>query len=39
VGSIIQTCHIEEYFNGNLNAYLNYISDHRPVLLSLLFEK
>ena len=38
IGSIIQTCRIEEYFNGDLNAYQNYISDHRPVLLSLLFE-
>ena len=35
--STIQTIHIEDYFEGGWNEYDNYISDHRPVGLSLKF--
>ena len=33
----IQTIHIEDYFEGGWNEYDKYISDHRPVGLSLKF--
>jgi len=35
--STVQTIHIEDYFEGGWNEYDNYISDHRPVALSLKF--
>ena len=33
--SIIQTVHVENYFNGGKNEYNEYISDHLPVALQL----
>ena len=33
----VQTIHVEDYFEGGWNEYDNYISDHRPVGLSLKF--
>jgi len=36
-GSNIQTIHLENYFDDGWNDYENYISDHRPVGLSLNF--
>jgi exonuclease III len=36
-GSTVQTIHIEDYFNGGWSDYKKYISDHRPVILSLNF--
>ena len=33
--SIIQTFHVENYFNGGNNEYNEYISDHLPVALQL----
>jgi hypothetical protein len=36
-GSLVETIHLEEYFNGGWSDYENYISDHRPVGLSLKF--
>ena len=38
-GSIVQTIHIEDYFEGGWNEYDNYISDHRPVGLRLKFSQ
>jgi len=38
-GSIVQTIHIEAYFEGGWNEYDNYISDHRPVGLRLKFSQ
>ena len=35
--SIVQTIHIEDYFEGGWSEYDNFISDHRPVGLSLKF--
>ena len=35
--SIVQTIHIEDYFEGGWSEYDNFISDHRPVVLSLNF--
>ena len=37
LGSKVETIHIEDYFVGGWNDYENYISDHRPVALSLKF--
>ena len=37
-GSIVQIIHIEDYFEGGLSDYEKYVSDHRPVLLSLVFD-
>jgi len=36
-GSIVQTIHIEDYFEGGWSDYKKYVSDHRPVVLSLNF--
>ena len=36
-GSSVQTIRLEEYFDGGWNDYEKYISDHRPVGLSLAF--
>ena len=36
-GSIVQTIHIEDYFKEGWSDYEKYVSDHRPVLLSLNF--
>ncbi len=36
-GSLVQTIRLEEYFDGGWNEYEKYISDHRPVGLSLKF--
>ena len=36
-GSTVQTIHIEDYFEGGWSDYVKYVSDHRPVVLSLNF--
>ena len=36
-GSTVQTIHIEDYFEEGWRDYEKYISDHRPVVLSLNF--
>ena len=36
-GSTVQTIHIEDYFKEGWSDYEKYVSDHRPVLLSLNF--
>jgi hypothetical protein len=36
-GSKVETIHIENYFDGGWNEYENFVSDHRPVGLSLNF--
>ena len=36
-GSLVQTIRLEEYFDGGWSDYEKYISDHRPVGLSLKF--
>ena len=36
-GSTAQTIHVEEYFEGGWSEYNNFISDHRPIGLSLNF--
>ena len=33
--SIIQTIHVENYFDGGMNEYDEYITDHLPVILKL----
>ena len=37
-GSIVQTFLIEEYMDGGWNKYEQYISDHRPIGLRLVFD-
>jgi hypothetical protein len=37
LGSKVQTIHIEDYFDRGWDYYENYISDHRPIGLSLKF--
>ena len=37
-GSIVQTIHVEDYFEGRWSEYEKYISDHRPVGLRLVFD-
>ena len=36
-GAKVETIHIENYFDGGWNEYENFVSDHRPVGLSLNF--
>ena len=36
-GSIVQTIHVDDYFEGGWNEYKNYVSDHRPVGFRLKF--
>ena len=36
-GSLVQTIRLEEFFDGGWKDYEKYISDHRPVGLSLKF--
>jgi len=33
--SKVETIHVEDYFKGGWNEYYNYVSDHRPIVLSL----
>ena len=37
--STVQIIHVEDYFEGGWNEYVNFISDHRPVGLKLNFNK
>ena len=37
--STVQIIHVEDYFEGGWNEYVNFISDHRPVGLKLNFNQ